>query len=110
MLAHFVRYRTHVGSRSHAGLERGSVAFDSEDGEFPDLHLYRLQDNLFLFSGQLVSGHTVNFLGGKRRWNLLDEAEESGCEFLDLLQTGVDWADLTHRIAIGIVGIGGEAE
>jgi hypothetical protein len=71
-LAHFVGYGTHVSSRGHAGAELGAVALDGEDDEFLNLDLHRLQDNLFVFSGQFVGRDAVDFLGRVRWRDLLD--------------------------------------
>ncbi len=109
-LAHFVSDGTHVGSRSHAGAEAGAVGFDGEDDEFLDLDLNRLQDYLLLFSRQLVGRDAVDFLGRERRRDLLDEALECGSELLDGREGEGDWAGLAGRGAIGVVGVGGEAE
>jgi hypothetical protein len=67
-----VGYGTHVGSRGYAGAELGAVALDGEDDEFLNLDLHRLQDYLFVFSGQFVGGDTLDFLGRKGWRDLLD--------------------------------------
>jgi len=76
--ADLVGDRAHVGSGGDAGAEVGAVGFERGDEEFFNLDLNRLQDYLFLFSGQLVGGDPVDFLGGKRRGGLLDKAKKSG--------------------------------
>ena len=43
-LAHFVGDGAHVGSGGDAGAKVGAVAIDSDDFEFLDLDLHRLQD------------------------------------------------------------------
>ncbi len=68
-----------------------------------------------MFSGELVGGDAVDFFGGERWRELFDEAEESGAELLELLQLESDRfkrdrTDFAERVAIGVVGIGGEAE
>ena len=109
-LAHFVGYGTHVGSRGHAGAEPGAVALDCQDDEFFDLDLHRLQDYLFLFSGQFVGRDAVDFLGRERWRDLLDQALKSGGQFVELLQAGISGLRFAESFAIGIVGVGGEAE
>ncbi len=109
-LTHFVGDRTHVGSRGYAGAEMGAVALDCENGEFFDLDLDRLQDYLFLFSCQFVGGDAVDLLGGEWRRNLLDHAVKSGSEFLDGLKAESDREGVTGGFAVGVIGVGGEAE
>lgn len=109
-LAHFVRDRPHVGSRSDASPEAGAVALDCEDHEFFDLDLNRLEDYLLLFSRQFVGWDTVDFLGGERGRHLVDEAEKSGSEFPDGIEVESDRDSLAHRLAVGVIRIGGEAE
>ena len=81
-LTHFVGDGTHVGSRGHAGTEVGAVRLDGRDGEFLYLDFGGLQDNLFLFSCQLVGGDAVDFFGGEWWRDLLDEAPEPRSEIL----------------------------
>ena len=104
---------THVGSRGYAGAEAGAVGFDGEDVEFLDLDLDWLQDYLFLFSCQFVGRDAVDFFGGEWRRDLLDYAEKSGGELLELIQAWrVDrrMQRSPNGLAIGVVGVGGEAE
>ncbi len=60
------------------GAEVGTVGFDCGYGELLDLDLNRLKNDLLLFSRQFVRGNAVDFLGGKRRRDLGNEAVEFG--------------------------------
>jgi len=81
-LAHFVCDGTHVGTGSDAGAKLGAVGFDGADHEFLDFDFHCVQDDLLLFSRQLVSGDAMDFFGGERRRDLLDDADELRREFL----------------------------
>src|SRR5580704_18081870 len=87
-LAHFVCNGTHVGAGSDAGTKARAVGIDREDGEFLDFDLHGLEHYLFLFSCQLVGGDAVDFFGRERRRDLLDQAEESGGEILEVIESG----------------------
>ncbi len=86
--AHFVSYRTHVGSGGDVRSEVGAVALDGSDDEFLDFDLNGLQDDLLSLTGQIVGGDAFDFLG--REWwrDLIDEAVECGSEFLQIVQAG----------------------
>jgi len=111
-LAHFMGDGAHVGSRGDAGAEVGAIGFDRGDGEVLDLDMNRLEDDLFLFSSQFVRGDAVDFLGGKGRRDLVDEAVEFGSEFLEIIQshTRPYGRQFTQGFTIGVVSIGGKAE
>ena len=65
-LAHFVGYGTHVGAAGYAGAEAGAVGFDRKNFEFFDLDLHRFESYFLLFSGKLIGGNALDFLG--REW------------------------------------------
>jgi len=84
-LAHFVGDGAHVGSRGYACAKAGAAAFDREDEEFFDFDLHCFQHYLLLFSCQLVGGDALNFFGGERWRDLLDNAEKFGAERLQFV-------------------------
>src|ERR1700691_284093 len=100
-LTHLVGDGAHVGSRGDAGAEVGEVGFDCGDGQFFYVNLNGLENNLFLFSRQLVGGDAVNFLGGEWWRDLLDQAAKFGGEGLEIVQSGADGVGWGERFTIG---------
>ena len=76
-LSHFVGDRSHVGPGGNARAEVNPIRLDAEDFQFLDLHLDRFQNHFLLLASQLVSRHSIDFLGGKGRGNLLDHTAEA---------------------------------
>ena len=91
-----------LARRSDGGV-RAYWRIDSSNFEFFDLNLHWLQRHLGVLAGQLVGGHALNFLGGKRRWQLLDLASKSAGELAHLHPMTAQlsgqgwWVRLRHR-------------
>ena len=85
-LPHFVSHGAHVGARRDARAKLSPVAFDSQNFEFLDLHRNRLQGRVLMFARQFVGRHTLNLLGGKRRWHLFHHARKLSRQLLCLGQ------------------------
>ncbi len=109
-LAYFVGDGAHISSGGDAGAEAGAIGVNRGDEEFFYFYLHRLQHYFFLFASEFVGGDAANFFGREGRRDLLDDAEESGGELLELLKVKVDGTNFADGFAIGIVSIGGEAE
>src|SRR5260370_7762483 len=78
LLAYVVGYGAHVGSGSHAGAKTGPIAIQSQDLEFLDFYLHRLQGHILVLARQLVGGDPLNFLGGKWRRESSESAPHKG--------------------------------
>jgi hypothetical protein len=87
-----------------------AVGFNSQNVEFLDFDLHGLKNDFLVFAGEFVGGDSVNFLGGKWRRNLFDDAAEAGGKGMDLIWVERDWLECGCGLAFGIVGIRGEAE
>lgn len=109
-LAHLMGDGAHVGPGGDAGAEVRAVGVGGCDGKFFYLHLNRLQNHFFLFARKFVGRDAVDFFGGERRGDLVDEAEESGGKFLQVLERMGDGARVGDRFAVGVISIGREAE
>src|ERR1700686_5773211 len=110
LLTHFVRDRAYGCAGGHAGAEGGLIGRGRQDLEFFDFYLYRLERDFLLLAGEFVGGHSGNFLGGKRRRHLLDDALKLGSQGAYLIAIYVHVLQRRGGLAIGVVGVGGEAE
>ena len=109
-LADVVGYRTHVGAAGNTGTEGSAIGFAGEDFEFPDLDLYGLKNDFFLFSSEFVRRHAFDLLGGEWGRSLGDDpAELCGCGF-QLVSLYGDRLRFAGGVALGVIGIGGESE
>src|SRR5438552_19190918 len=78
LLAHFVSDGAHVGSIGNTSAEGSTVAVHCKNFKFFDFHLHRRERDFFVLAGEFVRWDAVNFLGGKRRAHLLDDALKYG--------------------------------
>jgi len=78
--------------------------------EFLDFNRNWVEDDLLLFSGQLVGGNSVYLFRGEWRGHLLENAKEFRGQFLELREGKLNVARFIQRFAIGIISIGSKAE
>ncbi len=109
-LSHVVRYGAQVRPGGDAGAKASAVPFHFQDLKFLDLDLHRLEGHFFLLAGQLVGWNPVNLLGGKWGRSLANHSAELGGESLDFIGLETNVLGCADRFALGVVGIGGEAE
>src|SRR5207249_11423667 len=86
LLAHFMSDGAHVGSRGNTSAEGGTVAVHCKNFKFFDFHLHRRERDFFVLAGEFVRWDAVDFLGGKRRRHLLDDALKSGGQLATLFK------------------------
>jgi len=78
--------------------------------EFLDFYPDGLEVDRLILAGQFVGGDSGNFFGGEWRRHLLDDALKLGGERPDFSVIYLNVLQGCGGLAIGIVGIGGEAE
>src|SRR5207244_12948261 len=110
LLAHFVSDGAHVGSRGNTSAEGGTVAVHCKNFKFFDFYPNWGERDFFMLAGEFVRWYTVDFLGGKRRRHLLDDALKSGGQLATLFKCYFNWLGRGGWVAVCIVSIGREAK
>src|SRR6266566_7763288 len=110
LLTHFVGHRPYVCARGDARSEGGLIGGGRQNLKFFDFYSYRFERDLLLLAGEFVGGHSGNFFGGKWWRHLLDGALKQGSQDAHFIEIYVHVLQRRRGLAIGIVGIGGEAE
>ena len=99
-----------ISARGYARAERGFVGGSRQYIELQNFNLNRLECHLLFFAGQFVGGDSSNFLGGKWRRHLLDDAVELGGSGANVVEVEVDVLERRGRLSVGVIGVGGKAE
>src|SRR5271157_1499322 len=95
-----------VGSRRNPALELNQVALKPADRELLNLNFDWSQFNLLLLASNLIGGHSFDLLSRKRRWNLLDRADEATSKAKYFFKCHMNCLRGTNWHAISVIGVG----